>query len=563
MPVSTLSAERLRALLPLALSDAALDDLVFLSKAEIEERVGDDLHVSATPDRIDLLTEAGLALYLAGAAGAASGLVSAPELPVDPSFSVQVDPSVAPLRPFLAAVALRAPSPTGLDEGTLAEGVRFQELIHATVGRNRRGASLGIYPIERLAPPFRYALEPMEHVRFVPLDGTEEISATEFFAAHPMAATFGTLGRSGDRCLTLRDSHGTVLSVPPILNSRGGGEARAGDRTLLLESTGTRERVVSEALGLLQLVFVARGWSVLPVRVTGTGIPDSDGRVVYRPRELDLPSALLRATSGETISSGEVEHRLASARLSPHPHSGGWRVEVPVWRPDLTTSIDLVEEVVLSGGVRPESGLLLPSSTRGRRRPETHFRLRVGRLLLGLGFAQPYTPLLVSEATVGRAGEGTAIRLQNPVSAEYAFLRDRILLSHLEVLGRNTRNSYPQRFAEVGPVVVRSESAEAGADTRYHASAVLAGEAAGFADAAALVDYLLRTLDVSFVREPAELPCIVTGRGARVRVAGENVAEIGEVHPSILESLGVPVPVSWAELDLTGLWTLVRRRDTH
>jgi phenylalanyl-tRNA synthetase beta subunit len=37
---------------------------------------------------------------------------------------------------------------------------------------------------------------------------------------------------------------------------------------------------------------------------------------------------------------------------------------------------------------------------------------------------------------------------------------------------------------------------------------------------------------------------------------------MGEVHPRVLEALGVPVPVVWAEVDLTGLWTLVRR-DRH
>ncbi|HLM90622.1 MAG TPA: hypothetical protein VK424_00995 [Thermoplasmata archaeon] len=563
MPVATLSAERLRALVPVLLSDVALDDLVFLSKAEIEEREGDELRLSATPDRLDLLTEAGLALYLAGAAGVATGLVHAREEPADGSLAVDVDPSVAPLRPYFAALVLRAPTAGGLDEGTLAEAIHFQELIHATVGRNRRAASLGIYPVERLAPPFRYALEPMNDVRFVPLEGTEEVVGSRFYSDHPMAALYGAYGRSGDRCLTLRDSRGTILSLPPVLNARAGGEARAGDRILLLESTGTRERAVLESLGLLQLVFVAQGWSVSPVAVTGRNLPASDGREVYRPRPVDLPSTVLRETSGESMPSADVEHRLAASRLAVRPHPGGWRVDVPPWRPDLRTAVDLVEEVVLSGGVRPESGLLLPSSTRGHRRPESRFRLRVSHLLLGLGLAQPYTPLLVSEATVARAGASRAIRLQNPVSTEFAFLRDRLLLSHLEVLGRNTRNAYPQRFAEVGPVVIRDEAAESGGATRYHASAILAGEGEGFADVAALVDYLLRSFDVSFVREPAEIPATVAGRAARVRVAGESIAEIGEIHPSVLESLGVPVPVSWTEVDLTGLWSLVRRHDTH
>ncbi len=562
MPVATLSAERLRALLPLPLSDGALDDLLFASKAELEERVGDELHLSASPDRLDLLSEAGLASYLAGASEAATGLLRPTERPGRAELQVRVDASVAPLRPHLAAMVVHAPHADGLDEGTLAEAVRFQELLHATLGRGRRAASLGIYPVERLNPPIRYSLESLEQVRFVPLDGAEEVTAARFYDQHPMAAQYGGYGRSGDRCLTLADSRGSVLSLPPVLNSRAAGEARAGDRELLLESTGQSERAVRDALGLLQLVFVARGWSVTPVPVLGPEAARSDGRGVIAPRSVDLPSAVLRAISGEAHSSGDVERRLAMARLSARPHAGGWRVEVPPWRPDLLTGVDLAEDVVLIGGVRPEQGLLLPSATRGRRRPEGQFRTQARRLLLGFGLVQPYTPLLVGESVAALCRSSGAVRLHNPVSAEFSVLRDRLLLSHLEVLGRNTRHGYPQRFAEVGPVIVRAESAESGAETRYHAAAMLAGEGVGFADGAALVDYLLRSWDVSSVREPAELPATIPGRGARVRVAGETVAEVGEVHPEVLTALGVPVPATWAELDLSALWALTRRHET-
>jgi phenylalanyl-tRNA synthetase beta chain len=288
----------------------------------------------------------------------------------------------------------------------------------------------------------------------------------------------------------------------------------------------------------------------------------TDGTAIYRPRSVPFPSAVLRSVAGDSMPAGEIEHRLGQARLSPHPQHGGWRVEVPPWRPDLLTPVDLAEEVVLATGVRPEDGILLPSLTRGRRLMETRFRRRFRAALVGLGYVEPHTPVLVSAETAERAESLSALRLRNPTSAEFSVLRDRLLLSHLEVLGRNTRHAYPQRFAEVGPVIVRSETAESGAETRYHASVVVAADTAGFAEAASVVDYLLRSVDVLAVREPAELPAMIPGRTARARVAGEPIAEMGEVHPRVLEALGVPVPAVWAEVDLTGLWTLVRR-DRH
>ncbi|HYA10623.1 MAG TPA: hypothetical protein VEH10_02995 [Thermoplasmata archaeon] len=563
MPASTLSRTRLLEALGAPVAPEQLDAALFASKAEAEPGSGDDLAVSVTPDRLDLLSEGGLAVHLQGALGLARGGVRVRHRrSTAHPLRFVVDPTVAPLRPFLAGVTVQPPAGQRLDAGLLAEAVRFQEVLHATVGRDRRAMSLGIYPARALRTPIRYALEPEDGVQFVPLDGEATVDAPRFYAEHPLAARYGALGRSGDRCLTLRDADGHILSLPPVLNSRTHGAAAPGDRTLLLESTGTRERAVREGLGLLLVVFAARGWSVRPVPVDGPGDARSDGEAIVADTARELPALTLRGLSGEAPAPATVLERFARARLTARKVRGGWRVAVPPWRPDLLAAVDLGEEVILAAGLRPEDGLVPPSGGRGRRRRETVFRSAFRELLLGLGFAEPLTPVLVSDATVARLGGPGPIRLANPVSREYAFARDRLLLSSLDVLARNTRHGYPQRFAEVAPVVVRSSGAESGAETRVRAGLILAGEDAGFADVAATVDYLLRAFDVGSVREPAQLPATIPGRGARVRVAGETVAELGELHPTLLEELGVPVPVAWAEVDLTTLGPLAARHDS-
>ncbi len=558
MPQAVLRRDRVVALLPRPLSDRELDDLLFDSKAELEARDPATLTISVTPDRLDLLSEGGLALELQGALGAARGL---PKLEVVPSaesgLRFEADPSVDGIRPVIGGIALTSPDDAGLDAGTLEEAVRVQELLHASVGRDRRAASLGIYPLDRLTAPFRYALEPIADVRFVPLGATDEVRGGEFFQAHPMAQRYGPLGRVGERCLVLRDDAGVVLSLPPVLNGRVGGEARPGDRRLLLESTGVRERPVREALGLLSVVFASRGWRATAVPVVGPGPHSGDGQSILRPRTVELATTTLTELAGVAYAAPEVERRLARARLGGHPRPGGWRVEVPPWRTDLLTAVDVAEDVILAEALRPEDGRIPPSATRGRRRAASRLRRRFATALLGFGLVAPYTSLLVSDDAVARVRGAHPIRMAYPVSAEFSTVRDRLLLSHLEVLRRNTRHAYPQAIGEVGPVVVPDPTSEPGAATRYHAAALLASEGAGFADAAALVDALLRTVDVVAVREPAELPGTIGGRSARARIAGETVAEMGEVHPETLAAIGVPVPVAWAELDLTALFPLL------
>jgi phenylalanyl-tRNA synthetase beta chain len=563
MPQSVLSWERVQSLLPAPLSEAHLESILFMSKAELSNREGDAITLEVTPDRLDLLSEGGLGLFLQGMTDVARGLPPVLESPrPGREISIEVDPSVEPLRPAIAGVVVTSPDESGLDAGTLTEAIRFQELLHATVGGDRRAASLGIYPIDRLESPIRYSMEQIDSVRLVPLDQSEEIPASRFFADHPLARRYGALGREGDRCLSLRDALGTVLSLPPILNSRTGGQAQVGDPALLLESTGVRPRRVNESLGLLLLVFIARGWSVTAVPAK-TAAGQSDGRQLLIPRSLHLPHAAVNAVAGPGLAASEIEHFLAQSRLTARAERGGWSVSVPSWRPDILTEVDLVEEVILAHGVRVEEGILPPSASRGHRREETRFQRRFNSTLLGLGYSLIHTTVLVSEAAVSLLGRTDSIALTNPVSENLSRLRDALQISLIETLARNLRNGYPQRFGEVGPVIQRDLQSESGAATRYHLGALLASETSGFADAAALVDYWLRSIDVSSVREPAELPGTLPGRAARVRVAGDSVAEIGEIHPRVLSELHIPVPATWAELDLTAVWPLVRRRITN
>lgn len=555
MPRATLSIARIGRLLGRPIAREELTERLFASKTQAEGGVGDALEVEGTADRLDLLTESGIALHLQGDLGVAVGRPRLREAS-GPALRIEVAPSVGSLRPAIAGVVVAPPSGGALDADLLDEAIRFQEQLHATIGLDRRLASLGIYPLERIVGPVRYALEPLDDVRFVPLDGITEQSAADFYAAHPMAERYGRYGRDGDACLTLRDAAGSVLSLPPVLNARPAGEAAVGDAALLLESTGTRASRVLDAVALLTLVFATRGWSVAPVEVAPTP-PDGPAPSPVATRRLELPRATLAELMGERLDDREVATMLGRARFDARPQAEGWAVEAAPWRVDLHAAVDVVEDLLIARGFRVEEGILPASTGRGRRSRSAGFRARVGDLLLGLGYVPLYSTVLVSERIVSVAQRPRTLALANPVSEQFARMRDALSLSLLAALERNVRHAYPQRFSEVGPVVVGASDAETGADTRHHAGVLYAAEGAGFADGAAVVDYLMRTLGAVGVREPAPLPGTIPGRAALVRLAGVVVAELGEVAPTVLTELRVPVPAVWAEVDLTALERLL------
>jgi phenylalanyl-tRNA synthetase beta chain len=562
VPQSVLSANRVLELLPRPVERPELEERLFRSKAELTDWTEDALTLEVTPDRLDLLSEGGLALFLQGVMGLQTGPAPLAEPPpaTDRPAAI-VEGPVSTLRPYLAGAVLTAPAGVALDAGLFAEAIRFQEVLHATIGLDRRAASLGLYSWERLKPPIRYAFEPVEGIRFHPLDGPAEVDGPKFFAEHPMAQRYGRMGRSNGECLTLRDADDQILSLPPILNGRTAGEVRIGDRALLLESTGTRAVRVEESVGLLLLPFAARGWAVQPLRVEYPDHAES-GIGWISPRRLPFTAPTLQELTGLSLPDREVEQYLAECRLGASKAPDGWWVEIPPWRPDLQTSVDLSEEILIARGIDPGEALLPPSATRGRKLAEARFRRTVRRLFLGLGYVELRNPVLAPNELATLLGRASAIAVVNPVSDLFSRVRDSVQISLMASLARNVRYPYPQQYSDVGPVVVRDTTEPSGGKTRWHAGAVLAGDRSGFADAAAWVDYLLGFFGALGVREPAELPGTIPGRAARLRIAGEAVAEVGEIAPSVLSHLKVPVPVAWGEVDLTALWPLVRRGET-
>ncbi len=553
MPVSRVDLGRLRSLLGEELSEPTLREVLFRSKVEPGAIEGSELILEVTPDRLDLLDEAGLARELNGLLGRARGLDYATEPAPVAGAEGRQNASVSPLRGEFQAAVVVAPADRPLDEGLREELVRYQELLHSTTGQDRRAGSLGLYPLERLTPPIRYALEPLGQIEFVPLGGTEPMSAARFFDEHPMAQRYGALGRQGELALTLRDSQDRILSLPPVLNATPGGEIRPGDRRILIESTGTNAARVRELVGYMLLPFAGRGWKVHPFPIHRPERVD-DGLETIRSRSLSAVPTSLARTLGTRFSASELVDLFHTLRLGAEPKEGKVRVEVPPWRPDLLAECDLAEEVAIAQGYNRLAPLLAPALTQGRRLPPAHLEDQLREVAMGMGFQELYVPTLVSAGAAARGpGLGESLPLVNPPSQEYSHVRSSLAPGLLEALSRNTGSPYPQRVFEVGAVVVPDRTSPTRTRTERRLALLEAAEGTGFAQAAAWGERLLTLLGVQASREPLEVPGTLPGRSAQVRLAGERLFWLGEVHPRVLTELKLPCAVSFLELDLTTL----------
>jgi phenylalanyl-tRNA synthetase beta chain len=264
----------------------------------------------------------------------------------------------------------------------------------------------------------------------------------------------------------------------------------------------------------------------------------------------------------------------------------------PSWRPDLTRPADLVEEVLRLEGLDVIPSVL-PAAPAGRGLTPGQTRRRaVSRALAEAGYVEvlPF-PFVGASAWdgLGLPPEDVrrrTIQVLNPLDAERDALATTLLPGLLDALARNrARGIVDVAIYAVQQVVLphaqpvplpdpptdrRPDTAEYAQITAalpaqpLHVGAVLtgdreqrgwwgAGRPAGWADAIEAARLVGSAAGVRLRVTAAELPPWHPGRCAALRVGDWVVGHAGELHPKVVEALGLPPRTCAMELDLDAI----------
>jgi phenylalanyl-tRNA synthetase beta chain len=294
------------------------------------------------------------------------------------------------------------------------------------------------------------------------------------------------LARAGERITTLDgvdralDPSMTVVadgSGPVGIGGiMGGGESEVSDgtTTVVLEAAWwdpTAIRATRKTLGIVTEASqrFERGadlWAVPDAlrRATEILLAVAGGRVAgapvdvwpepTHPSRIFLRLARVRQIVGLELTQGEVEQALVAigATVLAKPDDARLAVDVPGWRRDLVTEIDLVEEVARIYGYDRLPDTLRPF--RPAARPDDPAEGAAKRVRQGLVAEGLFEVVLLP---IGPATSEEAVPVLNPLSADHGFLRERLLPGLIRAVESNWANQVRDvRLFEIGTVFART-----------------------------------------------------------------------------------------------------------
>ncbi|MDR0457236.1 MAG: phenylalanine--tRNA ligase subunit beta, partial [Treponema sp.] len=479
---------------------------------------------------------------------------------------IKVEASVKGVRPYLAGFVAGGRSIT---DPMLRDMIQTQEKLAWNFGRKRRTISMGIYRISLIKWPILYKGVDPDSVSFVPLQWDAPLTLREILRQHPKGREYAFIQEHEPVHPLLTDTEGFILSYPPIINSNDLGAVQVGDSDIFVELTGTDMASLTLAASIVASDLADNGFTIEPVEVEYE-FDTPFGRNVVTPWYFQEPvfCSLSRIEKflGEKLSADECVQALSrmgvqaekvvSAERGQDIETEGVRVWPPEYRNDFLHAADIVEDVMIGRSLNSFKPQRPGDFTVGRLLPITLFSRQMKEILAGMGYQEMIYNYLGSRKDLieNMRGNGDKIvRIFNPMSENYEYVRDSILASLMASERVSGHSVYPHKIFEIGKIACLDEAENYGSSTRQYAGFLHAGTDANFNTVSAELQTLFYYISREYDLEESDDPRFIPGRAAAILYWGKTIGVFGEIHPEVLENWGVTVPCTAGEIDLDAL----------
>lgn len=550
MPTITLNKTVLEKLVGKKLPLEKLKERISYLGTDLEGIEGNKIYVEIFPKRPDLLSEQGFGRAFASFIGV-PGKTGFREYCIKKSgYSLKVDQKGLPKEWQYAVAAIV--KGLKLDHEKVREIIQLQEKLGTTLTRYRRKGGLGLYPLEKIVFPVTFTGKKPKDICFRPLEFSKKITAVEILKQHPKGKEYHHICETWDRLPVFIDDNGTIMSMPPIINSHEVGKIDETTHNVFVEGTGPHLNTLLIAINILVTSLADMGGEIYSIEMVypqkKITTPD------LTPKKMKIHRDYINKRLGLKLGEKEIQKYLK--RMGHNYNAKTQTVYYPAYRADILHEVDMIEDIAIAYGYEKVQPILPKVATTGQENSFEKYRKKIAYILAGQGYLECNTYHLTNTEDLKKMNHTSeVVELASSCSMEHGVLRNWMLPSLLQVLRSNTHHEYPQKLFDLGMVFKKDTSEETQVKEIQRLAAVSAHSLADFTEMKQTLEYLFRMLNLQYTFEDTEHPSFIPGRVARVSVIHNKtttkVAYVGELHPIVLRNFGLEVPVVCCEVNMS------------
>eukprot|EP00039_Didymoeca_costata_P024726 m.11255 g.11255 ORF g.11255 m.11255 type:complete len:600 (+) comp4407_c0_seq1:107-1906(+) len=491
-------------------------------------------------------------------------------------LTLKISPETKDVRPHCVAAVLRNVT---FDKTRYDSFISLQEKLHFNICRKRSLVAIGTHDLDTIHGPFVYSAEKPSDIKFKPLrapDMTKEYTAAELMEVYkedPQLKEYLHIIENKPLYPVIRDSKGTILSFPPIINGDHS-KITLDTKNVFIECTATDLTKAKIVLNMMVCMF--SGYCEEPCTVEPVDVYQPDGTVITYPdlesRIVPVSAELLNRRIGINCASHKLASLLTRMQLPATVRADGnmMDVEVPPVRPDIIHECDIWEDAAIGFGYNNIEKIAPQVCTEGAEQPVNKLTDQLRAVIAQAGFKEVLTFALCSHAD-GFANlrreddKATACILDNPAHMEFEIARVNLLSSLLKTIVANRSKPLPIRIFEIADVILLDPKSEVGAVNKRRIGALIYSRSPGFEEIQSLLHYIMKMLGVPFVskndskekrnkgyylQESQDPAFFGELAAADVICYGKRLGVVGIVHPEVLAKYDLKNPCGALELEI-------------
>lgn len=232
------------------------------------------------------------------------------------------------------------------------------------------------------------------------------------------------------------------------------------------------------------------------------------------------------------------------------------KIIVPTFRNDIECMADVSEEVARMYGYDNLPVTMMKSTVVvGGKSFKQKIESCIKDILTAYGLYETMTYSFIDpkEFVMTKVSMDNVVKIMNPLGEENSIMRTSMLSSVLKTLRNNfnRRNSVAKVF-EIGTTYIPTEEGKLPCESQVVAVAMY-GDGVDFFDVKGVVSGMLNHIGIKNITFETESgnPSYHPGRCAVIKLKGETLGVIGQVHPDVAEEFKLDVDVYGAEISLS------------